>query len=157
MQTHENQSSSAVESTSSAHIKRYQVNAPGEQIMGRVYDGKAELNSMGRMLPDGSALYASPQAEADQYYLQDSTTYVGNDILWWKKNRCGYTSDLSQAHVFTKSEAQRQHNMRETDIPWPKAYIDQRARPAIDMQYLNRNEALAGTGMALFGEELPNA
>ncbi len=83
------------------------------------------------------------------YYLQDSRTYVGNDVLWWAKDGKGYTTDLSKAHVYTKDEAVSQHDSRETDIPWPKDYIDAKTRPAVDMQYIDRDVALAGTGIVL--------
>lgn len=85
----------------------------------------------------------------DEFYLQDSRSYVGNDVLWWAMNGNGYTTDLSKAHVYSKDEAQRLHNFRPTDIPWPKAYIDQKTRPAVDLQYIKRDEALAGTGIEL--------
>jgi hypothetical protein len=85
----------------------------------------------------------------DLFYLQDSRSYVGNDVLWWAKNGQGYTTDLRQAHVYTKEEAVKRHEHRETDIPWPKDYIDQKTRPAVDMQYIKRDEALAGTGIQL--------
>ena len=72
----------------------------------------------------------------NQFYLQDSRDYVGNDVLWWKKDGKGYTTDLREAEVYSKDAAVRQHNCRETDIPWPKDYIDARTRPAVDMQYI---------------------
>jgi len=84
-----------------------------------------------------------------EFYLQDSRSYVGNDVLWWAKDGKGYTTDLSKAHVYSQDDAVRQHNCRETDIPWPKEYIDARTRPAVDMQYIKRDEALAGTGIVL--------
>jgi hypothetical protein len=90
-----------------------------------------------------------------EFYLQDSRTYVGNDMLWWAKDGKGYTTDLSQAQVYTKDEAVGQHQSRETDIPWPKSYIDARTRPAVDMQYCKRAEALAGTGIALIKPRKP--
>lgn len=83
------------------------------------------------------------------FYLQDSRSYVGNDVLWWAKDGEGYTTDLSKARVYTKEEAQRMHESRPTDIPWPKDYIDDKTRPAVDMQYIKRAEALAGTGIVL--------
>jgi hypothetical protein len=86
---------------------------------------------------------------AQLFYLQDSRDYVGNDVLWWAKDGKGYTTDLSQAQVYAKDKAIGQHEMRETDIPWPKAYIDGKTRPAVDMQYIKRDEALAGTGIVL--------
>lgn len=85
---------------------------------------------------------------AEQYYLQDSRSYVGNNVLWWAAAG-GYTTDLSKANIFTKIDAVSQHNERETDIPWPKDYIDGKSRPAVDMQYINRNDALAGTGIVI--------
>ena len=51
--------------------------------------------------------------------------------------------------MYTKAEALGQHHSRLTDIPWPKEYIDARTRPAVDMQYIKRDEALAGTGIEL--------
>jgi hypothetical protein len=83
------------------------------------------------------------------FYLQDSRSYVGNDVVWWAKNGQGYTTDLRLAQVYSKEEAVAQHNSRETDIPWPKDYIDGKTRPAVDMQYIKRNEALEGTGIEL--------
>ena len=85
----------------------------------------------------------------DEFYLQDSRGYVGNDVLWWAKDGNGYTTDLSKAQTYTKEEAQRMHTSRPSDIPWPKPYIDAKTRPAVDMQYIKRDEALAGTGIEL--------
>lgn len=85
----------------------------------------------------------------DEFYLQDSRGYVGNDVLWWAKEGKGYTTNLNEAHVFTKDAAVRQHECRETDIPWPKAYIDAKTLPAVDMQDIDRKEALRGTGIKL--------
>ncbi|MFI9653940.1 hypothetical protein ABGV17_04310 [Guyparkeria sp. GHLCS8-2] len=89
------------------------------------------------------------------YYLQDSRTFVGNDVMWWAKDGKGYTTDLRKAHVFTKEAAVRQHNDRETDIPWPKDYIDARTRPAVDHQHVDQDVALSGTGIKLRKPERP--
>lgn len=89
------------------------------------------------------------------YYLQDSRTYVGNDVLWWRKGGAGYTTDLREAEVYTKADAISLHQARETDIPWPKAYIDERTRPAVDMQYISREQALEGTGIVLVKPQKP--
>lgn len=82
------------------------------------------------------------------FYLQDSRDYVGNDVLWWAE-KGGYTTDLSKAEVFAREKAIAKHNRRETDIPWPKEYVDARTRPAVDMQYVDIKEALQGTGIEL--------
>ena len=76
----------------------------------------------------------------DEYFLQDSRSYVGNDVLWWAKDFKGYTTDLSKAHVFTKKQAYAQHRQRDEDIPWPAEYIRSVTRPAVDFQYMNESE-----------------
>ena len=83
------------------------------------------------------------------FYVQDSRQYVGNDMLWWCPDGKGYTTDMRQAGTFTLSQAQRMHNHRSSDVPWPKEYIDAKTRPAVDMQHVKRDEALAGTGIVL--------
>ncbi|MES2319957.1 MAG: hypothetical protein V4631_20955 [Pseudomonadota bacterium] len=67
----------------------------------------------------------------NQFYLQDSRSYVGNDLLFWSKDGKGYTTDVSKAQVYSREQALAQHQSRETDIPWPKAYIDAKTRPAV--------------------------
>lgn len=90
---------------------------------------------------------------SEQFYLQDNRSYVGNDILFWAKDGKGYTTDLNKAHIYTKEEAVKQHQSRETDIPWPKDYIDVKTRPAVDMQYVDINIALQNTGIELIKPE----
>jgi len=85
----------------------------------------------------------------DEFYIQDSRDYVGNDMLFWALGGNGYTTDMRKAQVYTKAEAVKQHEMRITDIPWPKAYIDAKTRPAVDFQHVRRADALAGTGVEL--------
>lgn len=103
-------------------------------------------------LPDGKHqlyLAAAPvQAQedardADGWYLQDTRSYVGNDVLFWAQDSNGYTTDVSKAHVFTQEEAFRQAAMRGVDRAWPKAYIDGKTRPAVDMQYIKHEDAIA--------------
>ena len=86
---------------------------------------------------------------ADLFYLQDSRTYVGNDVLWWARDGKGYTTDLSRANIYSRDDAVARHNVRDTDIPWPKEYIDGKTRPVVDMQCIKRDEALKGTGIEL--------
>lgn len=86
---------------------------------------------------------------ADEFYIQDSRDYVGNDMLFWALGGNGYTTDLRKAQVYSKADAVKQHEMRITDIPWPKDYIDAKTRPAVDFQHVKRAEALTGTGIEL--------
>lgn len=92
---------------------------------------------------------------SNEYYLQDSRDYVGNDMLFWAKNGQGYTTDLRNAQVYTKDEAVKQHQCRETDIPWPKEYIDSQTRPAVDFQCVSITDALKDTGIALIKPKMP--
>lgn len=92
----------------------------------------------------------------NRFYLQDSRSYVGNDVLWWGLLGRGYTTDLSKAGTFSLEQVQRMHTARPTDIPWPKDYIDGKVRPAVDMQYIHQEEALAGTGIVLQKEPKPS-
>jgi len=83
------------------------------------------------------------------FYLQDSRSYTGNCMTWWKVGG-GYTSDLSQAEQWTQEAAQMQHNHRETDIPWPKDYIDGLARPTVDHQKVKKDSPeMANSGIFL--------
>jgi len=77
----------------------------------------------------------------DAFYLQDSRSLTGDYMMFWAQDGKGYTSDLRKAHVYTKDEAMSQHRCRESDIPWPKEYIDDRTHQAVDMQYLKDAEA----------------
>ena len=45
---------------------------------------------------------------------------VGNHALFWRRGRCGYTTDIHNAHRFTEREAFAQHKMRPEDIPIPE-------------------------------------
>ena len=70
------------------------------------------------------------------YYLQDSRTYVGNSMLFWRKNGAGYSTKLDQCEVFTKDKAFKLHKDRSTDIPILKSVIDKIATRQVDVQDL---------------------
>lgn len=76
-----------------------------------------------------------------KFYLQDKRQFVGNDMLWWRKGG-GYTCNIAKAEVFTKEKAFKQHAERETDVPWPKRYIDERIIGVVGMQYCDREVAI---------------
>ena len=73
----------------------------------------------------------------DQYYLQDSRSCVGDGLSFWELGG-GYTTNLDKAELFT---AEQSTNHRDTDIPWPKAYIDERAHLGVDHQYISEIDA----------------
>lgn len=140
--------------------KYYAINdtrSGGWCVYKRIDDMTAELYSGPHESMDHALIYADRmnewveqhQSDDDKFYLQDSRSYTGNDVIWWAKDGRGYTTDLSRAHIYTRDEALRQHKSRETDIPWPKNYIDAHTRPAVDFQYIDRKEAFAITGIVL--------
>jgi hypothetical protein len=50
------------------------------------------------------------------FYIQDTRTYVGDAVLWWRPGGHGYTTKLGEAGLFTKEKA---HTGRETDKAIP--------------------------------------
>lgn len=77
---------------------------------------------------------------SDLFYLQDSRSNTGTRAMLWRLGG-GYTSNLDQAEQFTMERAVKQFESRETDLPWPVAYIRARAEIGVDCQYLTRSEA----------------
>ena len=45
------------------------------------------------------------EKENKRYFIQDKRGYVGNCILWWALNDCGYTCHLAEAQIYTEEEA----------------------------------------------------
>ena len=68
-----------------------------------------------------------------KYYLQDSRSVVGNFLLFWAKDRRGYTTDIDKAHEFTLAEALSE---RDTDVPWSIEEMRSIARLRVDHQNL---------------------
>jgi len=81
----------------------------------------------------------------DLYYLQCRGSYVGNSLLWWRKDGHGYTCDIKEAHAFTREEAFVRHECRpNVDIPWRKDYIDALLRHHVHADSVDFKE---GTGL----------
>ncbi len=81
---------------------------------------------------------ASPERVPAGMVVQDSRSYVGNDMLFWQRGG-GYTTNLDDAEVFPPEVANRMHRSRSTDIPWSLKYLRGKSRPAVDMQYVSRD------------------
>lgn len=77
----------------------------------------------------------------NEFYLQDSRShaYVGDGLSFHAIDGKGYVTNLALAEVYTLAQAT---GHRDTDIPWPKAYVDARARVGVDCQYVELKEAL---------------
>lgn len=74
-------------------------------------------------------------SDEELYYVQDARSYVGNSMSWWAKGNSGYVCDICKAAVYTKKEAISVTRDRDTDVAWPKEYIDERISQHIDAQH----------------------
>ncbi len=43
----------------------------------------------------------------NRFYLTSSHGYLGSNVVWHRHNEQGYTTDIDQAHVYTREEAQQ--------------------------------------------------
>ena len=69
------------------------------------------------------------------YYVQDQRSSVGNSMLWWKKDNCGYVCDIRKARKFTKVEIDKMLSIKDgSKRAWPVKYIDIRVQHHVDMQ-----------------------
>lgn len=75
------------------------------------------------------------------WVIQDGRSLIGDRMSFWAKDGRGYTTDLDKAEHWTQEAAQARNISRETNIPWPLAYLEQHAETAVDCQYL-RQEAV---------------
>lgn len=79
---------------------------------------------------------------SDLFYIQDSRSNVGSRATFWRIGG-GYTSNLREAEQFTRACAVKQYEARETDVPWPVAYVEDRYEIGVDFQYLDSAAAAA--------------
>ncbi len=77
----------------------------------------------------------------DEYYIHDKTRgYVGNCMVWWKHDNCGYVCDIQKARIWTKAEAIDQCEHADDLEMWPKDYIDAKVQYHVDMQNVDIND-----------------
>lgn len=74
------------------------------------------------------------------YYMRDTRNTVGNCVMWWRKGNAGYTCDLNNAAVYEHTEAMHMHKSRNSDVPYPKDYIDGITTRHVDHQVLDHLE-----------------
>jgi hypothetical protein len=76
--------------------------------------------------------------QQDLYYMQ-TKGYSGDSLLWWRQGKHGYTVDIKQAHVWSKTDAFRQHECRpDQDFPWRKEYIDAHLQHSVSSEHVSR-------------------
>lgn len=72
------------------------------------------------------------------YFIQDARQFVGNAVLFWCSDRCGYTTDIDKAGRYPETEANKIAGMRKTDIAWPVEILEPCAKRYVDAQDLER-------------------
>ena len=77
----------------------------------------------------------------DLYYIQDTRTYVGNSVMWWRVDGHGYTPNLDEAWKVPAT-----WRGRDTDKLWPCKEIDARATRQFDMQLFREIQSLQKVG-----------
>lgn len=80
---------------------------------------------------------------AGEYVLQDSRSNTGDRLMFHAIDGKGYTSNLDAAERFTMSGAVTHNVYRESDKPWPLAYLMERHELAVDCQYVKPEEVEA--------------
>lgn len=114
-------------------LKNYFETTPREEILAD-WDKSKEWDKIGPTVEEFLKINNNQQ----YYYIQNG--YVGNAICWWAKDSHGYTTDIRNAHKYSKQEAINICITRKDDRAWPVDYIDnnlQSQKLVIDMQYLN--------------------
>lgn len=75
-----------------------------------------------------------------KYYIQNiAAGYLGNAIIFWSKERKGYTANLDNAEQFEEKESKKIClNNPEKNKAWPVEYIDSNKgiQRIVDSQYL---------------------
>ena len=63
--------------------------------------------------------WTPPPAPVDDgtWLVVDSHMFSNDRVWFWKRGRNGYTTNVAEAHYFTKEEAELVHRQRSTDVP----------------------------------------
>lgn len=90
--------------------------------------GAAEVFDDARITANtGERKMADTQGE--KFYIQDTRSYCGNSVMWWRVDGNGYTSNLDEAW-----QVSGDWKGRNTDKLWPVVEINARATRQFDMQ-----------------------
>lgn len=82
------------------------------------YADACEALGEARPLPESPV-----EAPEPLYYIRDMTAQ-GDFALWWRDQRCGYTTALRHAGLYTEVEAKQIERIRGTDCAYPRAVVE---------------------------------
>lgn len=68
------------------------------------------------------------------YLIQDSRSYVGNCMLFWRPNAAGYCCSIDEAGRYTGKQALSLASGRGTDVAWPAEFLEARSSRFVDFQ-----------------------
>ena len=77
-----------------------------------------------------------------KYVIQNG--YVGNAMLFWKKEGAGYTTNLDDSELFEKEAAEKiQTNCKSSHNfeVWPIDYLRTKIEPCVESQRCSHEEA----------------
>ena len=60
----------------------------------------------------------------NKFYIQNTRSYVGNSMRWWRFNDSDYVCDIQKARVFAKTAAEKLCKLSSYLKMWPKEFID---------------------------------
>ena len=69
--------------------------------------------------------------EAKQFYIISHKQIWGDDAVWWRPNRQGYTSRLDEAGKYSEEDAAG--IKLQDDVPLPCAKVDAAAHRSVDI------------------------
>lgn len=75
-----------------------------------------------------------------KFYLRSRHTDCGNTLMFWNKDGKGYGTNLDNAHLFTKEEAQDKVDENIGCLPLLKTEVDALSEMRVDHQYLDHSE-----------------
>lgn len=79
----------------------------------------------------------------NRFYLTSSHGNLGSNIMWHRHNEKGYTSDLDQAHVYTREQAQKEWAESWGECqPISADHVDELAIWKVDCQYIPKKTTL---------------
>jgi hypothetical protein len=78
-----------------------------------------------------------------KYYIQDTRTYCGDSVLWWREGGAGYTIDLDEAGEFDEERARSIQRNRSTDRPIPVEIARAAASAHVTAGSLRKAESVA--------------
>jgi hypothetical protein len=105
--------------------------------------GWAEYKVKSRREKEARTKAIESQPEGETFYAQRHRDCVGNAVLLWRKNNCGYCCSIHEAQEYTKEEAIKQFADAGSDVTlWPKSHIMNCLKTVVEVQELERTKAL---------------